>query len=186
MSSEGKIDRFVHWFRLESETLWGMPSVDAAELVSDRLLEIDNRLGIEVERSFSSPREMIFTAFSNPEVFELVRDLVRKIGSVSGWKLTALKPARGFNFSITIAGERVRATDILFRIVDEEGTQIQLTIPGVQPKGAGSDELAWLLVEGGLGEELASRITHIEFVSKSFDGTARPIAELEEQIRAFG
>lgn len=81
-----KTVEFYDWVKNNAEKLRRMSSREAADVIGERLLEIDGRLGIEIERVDESKRRAaIITAFSDPELFPLVRSIVDGLKGLSGW-----------------------------------------------------------------------------------------------------
>jgi hypothetical protein len=182
MNGEARINEFVEWFRTESNRLNSLSPKDAANEIGDRLLIADERLGVEIGSDDAAPREIILTAFSDSSAFSLVRDIVEKLGPLPGWNVIALKPPRGFDFSLAVAGQEIDAARLSFKELSGARAAFELISPGSCPTGEGAEEAAWLIVETGIGEELAACISHLEFGCESGPGKRRPINELARHV----
>jgi hypothetical protein len=142
MNLEERIERFVRWFLRESNHLKMISSQEAACEIEKRLRRVDERLGVEVERSGpSKEREIIFTAFSNRPAFTIIHKIVRKIGILAGWKVIPLKPPRGFEFSLIIEGQKIQAQMLKFKKIAKAQYEYQLLSPGACVSGAGAERL---------------------------------------------
>jgi hypothetical protein len=62
----------------------------------------------------------MFTAWSASEVFPVVKELVSSGPALPGWRLTALKPPRGFGFTINVDGCEIAASRISFQLLESE------------------------------------------------------------------
>jgi len=180
-----QIRAFVSWARENLGRIHSKSADDAASEISEALLQVDARLGVEIEEDVSDQRELIITAFSDPECFSLVREIISQLQALNGWRAVALKPPRGFDFAISMGGFEVQASDLEF---DEEFTTgahvrilVDTSVPLPAPEAV--EELAWLLIETGIGEELAGRLQHVEFAVRPPDASAIPIARLAEYLR---
>jgi hypothetical protein len=174
-----RIKRFADWFRSQSDRLLAVPSQAVADELIEHLAHIDERLGVEVEREKSSDaRELVLTASSDPLVFPTVHAIVRALGEVSGWKFCGLKQPKGFNFSITLSGQKLRADNLRFRPISEIPNGFEILAPGLSVCGDGAEEAAWLVVETGIGEESTGRVSHLEFGDSADLTGSKPIIEL--------
>lgn len=182
MSSD--IQLFADWFRSQSSRLHALPSDEVADEVWEQLALIDEQLGVEVERhgDQKGPRGIIFTAFSQPDAFPLVRAIVALLDPLEDWNVCALKPPRGFDFSLTLGRQELRASTLSFRPIPEIKNGFALLAPGLAVAGQGAEEAAWLIMETGVGEELAGRISHLEFGDPAQATDARPITEFADAL----
>jgi hypothetical protein len=179
------VSSFAAWFQKNAGRLRVAPAVEVADALSEQLLRVDSQLGVEVADATSDPREVILTAFSDPSLFRLVRKLAAEVNRVRGWTFTALKPARGFAFALRVGPHHVNASSLSFIPIDDiHGVQILLSesINDVAD-GPQLKELGWLIVETGIGEELAGVVQDVEIVSRSARGIARPIDELASYVK---
>jgi hypothetical protein len=187
-SPDESIARFAAWFREDEGRLRRRSSSSIAAEVGEELLLIDDQLGIEVADDGQSSREMIVTSFSEPRLFSTVRKIVESLQDLRGWKFVALKPPRGFSFAISVGEQTLHAEDLEFSVIRDIPMGIRLTAPpGVADllsEGDEADELAWLTVETGIGEELAGLLEHVEYSQESREGS-RPITELAAYLRGI-
>lgn len=178
--------RFSEYMRGQAGRLRKMDASDAADEIGDLLVSIDHRLGVEVaEDDDSDEREVIVTAFSDATAFDLVELIVAELPNLPGWHFVALKPPRGFDFTVSIENQKLDAKLLEFTPLPERGA-IALVVPPAlvdQVAGAESEELAWLIVETGIGERLAGQVQHVEFVSADRARVKWPIDQLPSYVQ---
>lgn len=181
-----EVSRFVCWFHSEGSYLRSLSAEIAADRIAAELERVDERLGIEIgEDDDRQPRELIFTAYSDTSLFGVVYDLVAKLGDTEGWHIVPLKPPRGFDFQLDLGSIVIDASILKFSRLDHPEGGLALiaskrSIRTISALPDGGEELGWLIVETGIGEELAASITHIEFSPPR--GTETPIQKLPETI----
>ena len=185
--SDDKVVAFAAWAHEKLPPLRHELSDVVAGRISDQLLIIDPQLGVEVGDDEPGLREVIVTAFSEPSLFPLVHRIVGSVSDISGWCFVALKPPRGFAFKLSAGGSMIDAKALAFAPIPDVDAGIQLVVsPAILtalPGGREAEELGWLIVETGIGEELAGRVQHVEFCSAGATGESLPIAELESYVR---
>lgn len=182
MTPVDRAHQFAEFMRAHATRLRKMVASDAAEEIGDLVVSLDKRLGIEVaEDDDSDEREVIITAFSDPTAFDLVESLAAELQDLPGWRFVALKPPRGFDFTLAIEGHRLNAKLLEFTPLPERGS-IALVLPTAlagQVAGAeAAEELAWLIVETGIGEKLAAHVQHVELISADRAKVKWPIDRL--------
>lgn len=179
------IRQFAEWFRSHSDVLSRMSSDDVASEVAERLAAMDERLGVEVERPRGcEKRRIILTAFSDRSAFSLVRAIADEVGQNAEWNILALKPPRGFEFFITLGGQRLRADALRFRPLPEIENGFEFLVPDITVSGDGAEEAAWLIAETGVGEELAGGISHLEFGNSADLAGSIPITEFASALQS--
>lgn len=181
---EKRIVEFEAWARANLGRLHRMPASEAAEELGGALLRIDEQLGVEVEEGGSANREVIVTAFSDRTRFELVRRIVAGLGEHRGWTFVALKPARGFAFTLTLGNSPVSASRLQFEPIEDISGGVRILVESsiFLPPESAATEWGWLIVETGLGEELAARIPHIEVAASRPGAGARPLTALADFV----
>ena len=107
------IDEFWEWMSDRSAELLEADGQEVADRVEERLRAIDARIGVEVSQQ-AETREMIITAWSDREAFDVVRDIVAAAPPLEGWEIIALKPPRGFAFEIDLDGLHIDASELMF------------------------------------------------------------------------
>ena len=164
METDQEIYDFCKWMRSNERRLFELPSHESVSEIAAQLETIDTGLGAEVLREIvGGRRELIITAFSNPDLFQLVHRIVDGVGPLPQWNVIALKPPRGFAFRITVGSRSISASDLSFIPLLETNAGFRLIRPHYVKPGKNREELAWLVVETGLGEELAGRIQDLDF-----------------------
>jgi hypothetical protein len=85
-------------------------------------------------------------------------------------------------FAITVGKHRIQAKTLEFMPIPDIVGGIQLLVPRTMintlHSGQDAEELAWLIVETGIGEELSSHLQHIEFSHSEGVKDKRPITAL--------
>lgn len=183
---EDKIEGFVAWLQKHEAPMRHESASFVADQVGNEVMRVNERLGVEVaDAREGEPREVIITAFSEPQLFPLVRKLVDRLAAFRAWKFVALKPPRGFAVRLAIGRDGVDAKELRFASIPEIAHGLRLVAPAnmqeVLPTGEDAEELAWLVVETGIGEELAAQIQHIEFSDHEVEGAA-PIETLADYV----
>jgi hypothetical protein len=178
--------RFAEFMRGHGRRLREMDAREAADEIGDLVVSLDKRLGVELaESDDSEEREVIITAFSDPTAFDLVERLVAGLRDLSGWRFVALKPARGFDFTVAVDDQMLNAKLLEFTPLPERGA-IALVVPtalaGHLADTKDSEELAWLIVETGIGENLAAHVQHLEFISADRAQVKWPIERLASYL----
>lgn len=156
------------WFLGAAPRLRKQSDAEIADELGDAVLAIDGRLGVEVSKGASGAKiEVIFTAFSDPDVFPIVQSIVDTLPILPGWEFIRLKPPRGFAFTLSLGEHQFSAASLKFRPHRSISRGIQLLVSEESfdelPIEDAAEELAWLIVETGVGEELCARVQHIEF-----------------------
>jgi hypothetical protein len=175
---------FAEWFAKEGKRLERLDPGKAADEIAVRLAEVDPRLGVEAGDG-EHGRELILSAFGDATLFQVVDDLCSELRA-PGWTIVALKPPRGFAFTLDAGGASIDASSLLFDPLESPSRSGELGIRLL----AGPDtadavrELASLIVETGVGERAAARIKHLDVaVASAADaGRALKIAELGEYL----
>jgi hypothetical protein len=164
MSDE--IGKFCAWFKTEAGRLRGLSLDAAADEILSALKKIDAGLALEMA-DHGQLRELVVTALGNPELFDVVRRIKSRLGTVVSWMITALKPARGFDFVLTTPeGGRVEASQLFFESLETNESPPRMVIRVFLPsKTVAHPDIEWQLrvaVEAGIGEEACSHIAFFE------------------------
>ena len=179
---------FREWLVGQAEGLRRLPPEQAAEEIGDFVQSIDQRLGAEVADDgdgTDSPRELVVTAFSDQTAFELVKALVEALPPIDGWTVTALKPPRGFDFQLDLDGTSIDASTLEFSPAAgaERGIHLLLSAQSAEEIAELDDELAWLIVEAGIGEELCARLGEVRFAPWTEARMRWPLRQLAEYVK---
>lgn len=182
-----EIRRFIGWAQAHLPGLHGAAADVVADEVCEHLLTIDRQLGVEVDEPVDGDRALTITAFSDPRRVLLVHRIVAALSAIEGWHVVALKQPTGFACSIEHAATVIDAAALRFEPIAGLHGGFRLLVPAglPVPDGADGEELAWLIVESGIGEELAARIQHLEFGAMPGVGVVSPIASLDAYVRAL-
>jgi hypothetical protein len=166
MTQQEKINRFWLWFESQAERLFAQPSLEIIDELTEQLATVDRGISCEVSQGTTcSDRELILTAHSDASRFKLIGTLAQRAPQISGWRVLALKPPRGFAFHID-GKERLSISDWRFVPLksspefDEIGLRIEM--PERDAQKLNEDALS-LVLEEGVGEVLLSLCSHIEF-----------------------
>lgn len=176
-------EKFWQWFVAHEADLRQGDGPAVADAVEAQLREIDPRVGVEVSDP-AERRELILTTWSQREAFPAVRTLMAAAPKeLGGWRLIALKPARGFEFAVDFDGIRIDASKMFFDAMASpqapEALGVRVYVNGPTPP---ADE-RWaqtlaLIIETGIGEEAAAQIDYLEPGSGMPDAKSLPIAQL--------
>ena len=168
---------FWSWFAAEEPRLRAASPRDATGEIEDHVRSLDARIGVELGEA--EVRELIFTVSVQYEAFDLVRALVAAAPEFEKWRVIALKPARGFEFSIDVGGARIDASAITFEPLDSPAMPgaigVRCFVDDVLADHPNATAILRLIVATGIGEELAARINHLEARPRS-QQPAAPIA----------
>ncbi len=185
-------DDFVAWMTEHAARLRAAHPSRAADEIGDAVIAIDGRLGVEVSDPMPGEtgrdRELVITASTDRSVAPLARAIAGAIAGLSGWDVIALRPARGFDFTAAIADTELRADELAFQPDPRTPRAIRLVVPTALLDRVATQEaedLAWMIVETGIGEDLASKISEINLVEKSRDVEGRPLTELAAVVARF-
>jgi hypothetical protein len=162
------ISEFWAWFSAEEPRLLASDPKEVTGEIEDRVRELDPRIGVELGDAVV--RELIFTVYVQIEAFTLVKELVAAAPRFERWRMIALKPARGFDFSIDVAGRKVDASSITFEPLDSPAMPgaigIRCFVDDALASNSNRGGILRLIVATGIGEEAAARISHIEVAEK--------------------
>jgi hypothetical protein len=176
-----KVDRFWSWFEENREELARAEPEEIAEELDAALNRVDERLAVEVAKD-ATGIEVIISANGDREAFPVVRSLVRSANSSKRWKFVGLKPPRGFDFKLDVEGASIEADKLSFDplegVKNPKALGIRLFGLDVESELNNVNSLARLIVETGIGEELAAQIDYIDARPASEAVDTLPIAEL--------
>ncbi|MBX5483505.1 MAG: hypothetical protein IRZ16_16915 [Myxococcaceae bacterium] len=175
---------FVEWFRANSEALRARDPEVAGQEVMVELQKLDERLVAEVSDEVGGPRELVFSAQGDSELFELLEDLAPRLAT-EGWTIHPLRPPRGFEFKLDADGTVLDARTLYFEPLESP------SMPGIlglrlfvdEPAVPALSELAWWVLETGIGEKACALIEHLEVAALPEDtGDLMPIRALANFI----
>jgi hypothetical protein len=183
-----KVDRFWTWFETNRNDLARAGPDDLAERLQSELSHVDERLGVEVARDVKGI-EVIVSANGNREAFPLVRSLLESAENDEKWTFIGLKPPRGFEFKLDVEGTCVEADKLSFDPLElvKKPKALGIRLFGLDVEGEHHElnDLARLIVETGIGEELAAHIDYIDTRRASQASDALPIAELQAYVEWY-
>lgn len=172
-------DEFVQWFLGNANALRSLAPDRAIDLIVDRLAKLDDSLSAEIARSPDSTYELIVSAGGRIELFSLVKSVCVQLVA-PGWRVIALKPARGFDFTINSASGRVSPRGFRFAPMESKRKPDELGVRLFAPSEM-HDALAdmtGLILETGLGEESAALIKYVEMAPLRSDSDGIGINDL--------
>jgi hypothetical protein len=182
-------ETFWTWFAAEQPALQLFPAEEAASRISEQL----GALGLDLcaEVSFDGPMpELVISARGRKEQFENVRQLVASAPASFGWKIVALRQARGFEFELSAEGLHIEAAKLKFNPLRTEkrpaALGMEIALPHPVADAPVAKDLVRLILQTGVGEEAASKIAFLRIVC--FETTLcsqwLPIAELSEYLQS--
>ena len=164
---QSKLDDFWTWFVGNEAALRTAPGGEGPDKIETELRKIDPRLGCELSEP-GERRELILTAWSQAPAFPVIRELAAAAPKeqLANWRITALKPARGFRFAINIDGLQVDASQLMFHALTSPQAPallgLRIYVTGAPPTDERWQRILPLILETGLGEELAAQISHLQ------------------------
>ena len=147
------------WLVSRKDELQAMTPAEAEAVFRAELAKLDAGLDADVSDELGE-RKVVVSANRDAALFDRVRELVAAAPAMPRWSFSALRPARGFEFEFH-AGRNIdaRALGFVPRQTDE-GLVVRLLVPN--PEFEGWADIAWQIVEAGIGEEAAARIAGLE------------------------
>lgn len=183
-TSEQSIEGFWHWVRcnrtrLEIATRQPGPVVDD---LHKRLRSIHPGLRVEVGSDLNGAYELVISAEGDSTLFPLVDAIIDRSPTLPAWRFQALKPARGWEFTIDFEGVELSPSDIWIRLHDIPSASTEVTVHptcrAAIPEAHLLETIA-LIIETGLGERLAAEIIqNMEIVDTRDDPSAQGFVKL--------
>ena len=160
---------FWDWFLANERALWNVQSRsdEVLEPLQNALSGYQYGLSCEVSEEESGKRELIISAGGDRRLFDAVEALVAQAPRLDRWNMFALKPPRGFDFTLENDATRVNPRELVFEPlasrVDPRALGIRVFVDAktVSPH---LREAVSNAVEIGLGEKVAGDIQRIEVV----------------------
>ncbi len=180
---------FWKWFGDEERHLRQLDAQELVDVLCSRLSWLKPDLSIEVSipKEPEHEVEVIVSVAGNRARFADVRELVGQAPTLSDWRFLALKPARGFDFTADIGGCQVKANELFFDPLsagDSISLGVQLYAPTGLAQHPANEEIAWTILETGIGEEACSFIARVDVLDSQSQSTgALPISDLGEYVR---
>jgi len=183
---------FGSWFTEHAARLRAMDAEQAADEIGDRVIAIDARLGVDVaeddDADGGGDRELVITAFSDRAAVPLAKQVAASVTSAPGWKILALEPPQGWEFSVSIGDTELEADKLEFLPDPKTPYAIRLIVPTMlldRVAATDVEEIAWLIVETGIGEELTSAISEISLGERDVGKPGQPISALAAYVATF-
>jgi hypothetical protein len=176
-------EAFWQWFSTEAPRLAAADPDAVAERVGAKLHAVDPQLGVEVGRAAvgaeAGGRELVLTAEGRSALFPRVWELVAKAPRLDGWRVVALRPARGFDFTLEEGGVTLDGAQLTFlpleRPEEPRHFGLRVYVPDALAEDEDIEEAVWRLLQVGVGEEAASHLEHLEVAPASADTRAHPL-----------
>lgn len=179
MRKQGSDREFIQWFLAHADALRRLAPDRAVDLVADELAKIDEALSAEIAQTPDSTYELIVSAGGKPPLFPLVKSVCEQL-VVPGWNVFALKPPRGFDFTINSASGRVSPCGFRFACLESQRKPDDLGIRLFAPleMHRALADMTGLILETGLGEENAALIKYVEVAPLQSDSDGIAIQDL--------
>lgn len=176
-------DAFWSWFKNEAARLRTLELALLTETVARELATSAPELSVEVTPADGNAEdvEVLFTARRERLHFARARELVAAAPDLPGFRFLALRPAQDFDVILEHEGVELDGIELTFEpLLGPAGVGLRLFVPENALALPGLRDLLWLMLETGLGEEIASGVSHLEvaprFASEASD--ALPLIEL--------
>ncbi len=186
-SVDTEADQFWEWFRSNADSLLQRPPTEVVDLVVDRLHAIDAELSAEVSGFLEdNSKELVLTSHGQPSWFEFIFEFRRRAPEIPHWRIRALKPPRGFDFTVA-SNPGLTIRDWMFVPLKRSSEFAEF---GVRIEMSNDDydlvdgRTVASIVEEGIGEVLLSVCAHIEFDIVT-NHNSMPIGQLCEAVHAW-
>jgi hypothetical protein len=183
--------QFWDWFRANDRGLWEAADHDGEELeeLSDALSSYREGLCFEISDEENGTREMVISAAGDRRLFGAVDELVKQAPQLDRWRVTALKPPRGFDFVLDTPTVHLDPKTIVFEPLssgaDPRLLGIRIYLPA-RRVGRDAQEAALRAVETGLGEQARAEIEHIDVAPlKGSPADHIPLVDLPAYVEWF-
>lgn len=171
---------FIQWFKQNAEALKQKDAESATNEILVEVQKVDERIAAEVGDD-GELRELVLSAQGDSELFEPLEELSKKLGPAEGWVIHPLKPPRGFEFKLDANGQLVDGRVLYFEPLESPSMPgiLGLRVFAPEPMVAPLTELAWWVIETGIGEKSTALIEHLEVAAMPEDkGDLMPIRAL--------
>ena len=173
---------FWRWFSENQARLDDLGRDSLVDQVLAELQKIDDGVGVEVSAK-GQPPELVLTAYGEPSLFPLVRQIVAAAPVNLAWTVRALKPPSGFDFCLRRGEASIDASTLPFEPLEAEADPqllgLQVFVPTQSDPEADWLSIVKLILASGLGEEGMAQVSHVEFddIANAADDLLR-LAEL--------
>ena len=179
---------FWKWFSSNIVFAGGDPDM-IATMIREKLMTEIPTIAIEVSR-YQNVNEIIFSACGVTEHFDKIRKLIADAPKKSDFKFIALKPPRGFSFELAMGTHTLNAENLFFDPLIAKAAPtllaIRMYIPRDILKAENVDGILRTIIETGIGEELASKISKVEIASsENQTSEALSISKLKSYVEWF-
>lgn len=160
------------WLTAREAELRTMGPEAVAQVLSEGLATIDERLGAEVHDD-EGTRRVTVTAGGDADAFGLVRRLVASAPKLPSWSFRAFVPPAGFDFEVQAGPMVFDAKQLSFQPLsaDEAPSQLAIRLLVPNPQLEDWSEIGLRIIEAGLGEEAAALIAYLEIGKREEDST---------------
>ena len=168
--AEAMSDARWSWLVARAAEVSAMGPDAVAELLSEELAKIDDRIAAEVH-DVEGTREVMITAGGEADAFPLVRELVASAPALPRWSFSAFRPGRGFDFEVHAGPMVFDAKQLGFQPLsaDEAPSQLAIRLLVPNPQLEEWAEIVLQIIEAGVGEEAAALIAYLEIDKRRDD-----------------
>lgn len=187
MDRSQKHKDFWEWFEGKSDAFLTQPALALIDEILAELGKVDDGISAELSSyNLDTDRVLIVTSHGDQSRFQTISDLVSEAPLIEGWCFQALKPPRGFSFSV---GGRPSYSFDDWTFVplrssanfEQMGLRIEVPAPDFEHV---DNEVVLEILEEGVGEVLSSLCTHIE-TSLPNTHNAFPLPSLAEALHSW-
>jgi len=155
-----KQKQFWIWFsENESRISEADPDLPIFDEILRKLQVLDSRLYFELSTN-QDPKDFVITAQGNTQLFPFIDMLVSSAPSIPGWKITALKPPMGFEFTTQYEDIALDPSQMWFLPLeskkDPASLGLRVAAPNLDPKQKWARAAVLAIIDTGIGERSAA------------------------------
>lgn len=186
------VEAFWQWWEKRESQLSALSGQELVEVASTRLAVVNPSLSIEVSNkspNTTTPRELVITASGVAEAFADACRVARESKASEAWKVTALKPPRGFDF-VTEGLDSLAKSQWCFVPLSREisdGTRmlgLKIETSEQDSELLSRNTMLANIIREGVGEVLLSCCSHLSHRPKRTLGAFR-LAELGDFLYSW-
>ena len=111
------IVNFWNWFTKNSDQLHKINDKNSDDIINrilSKIAKVQPELSIEISKEVDGIREMTISPEGDIEKFDIVKTIVEKAPSISGWEIIAFRQPAGFDFTLTYQNIKLSPSELYF------------------------------------------------------------------------